>query len=88
MAKRRLPPDPERQNKNRSDWALEAIAAFQNTTNADDEDAVADLICDLAHMCDRFPEYGTLADAIRRAAMHYDEETSGRGKQFKGVTCD
>lgn len=64
-----------------------AIAAFQGETGTDDCDAICDLIADLAHLCDREPErYGNMAQAIRRAAMYYDEETSGKGKQFEEVS--
>ena len=77
-----LPLDPENQNSDRSDWAHAAVRAFQEETGTDDCDAIADLIGDLAHFCDRNPEYGTIQDAIRRAKIYYQEETDSTGRQF------
>lgn len=77
-----LPLDPDNQNSNRSDLAHAAVRAFQVETGTDDCDAIADLIGDLAHFCDRNPEYGTVWDAIRRAKSYYREETDSTGRQF------
>lgn len=85
----RIPPDPEKENWNRSDWADVAITAFQNETGTGNGDAICDLLCDIAHFCDRNrEEYGTFADALRRAINHYDPETNGKGKQFNGISID
>jgi len=48
-----LPPDPEEMNDKRSGWAGEAIRVFMECTGTDKEDAVADLVADLGHWCDR-----------------------------------
>jgi hypothetical protein len=50
----------------------------------DKEDAilvVADLLCDIAHWCDRNDV--DLQSALRLAASHYLEETAGQGTQLK-----
>lgn len=49
----KLPPDPDRKNGQRAGWAGSALACFRFHTGADEEDQVADLICDLRHWCDR-----------------------------------
>jgi hypothetical protein len=49
-------------------------------TGADPEDAITDLLCDLAHYCDR-NDLDFEAE-LRRAAMHYVEETDGEGTQL------
>lgn len=85
--KHRIPPDPEQENNNRAEWAQEAIDAFEAATGTEPGDAIADLLCDIAHFCDRNrEEYGTFADALRRAMLHYDPETNGKGKQFNGIS--
>ena len=48
-----LPADPEDMNDDRSEWAAEALSAFQRVTGTEDEDALGDLLCDLMHSCDR-----------------------------------
>ena len=44
--------DPDGQNRERAEWALVALAAFQDTTRTDDGDAFSDLLCDLMHLED------------------------------------
>jgi hypothetical protein len=80
-----LPPDPDNQNEERADWANVAVAAFIGATNTDDEDAIADLICDLGHLCDRHPELGTMGNAITWGLGNYMEETDHKGKAFEGI---
>lgn len=81
------PDDPECEpgiNERRSEWALIAIDKFRQATGIDEEDAVSDLIADIAHYCDR---HGVqLMEEIRRAKMHYEAETALKGKQFKALT--
>lgn len=72
--KRRLPPDPEGMNDQRAEWADAAIRKFQRITNADDEDALCDLLCDLMHWCDR--DALDFDRELNRAKMHYDAETA------------
>lgn len=67
-------PDPEHMNANRSGFASAAVEHFQEQTGTDDEDAVADLLADLMHFCDR-DGYDFDAE-LARARMHYTEETS------------
>lgn len=80
--KKTLPLDPEEQNSDRSQWARVAIRAYQIETGTDDQDAISDLINDLAHFCDRHPEYETVGEAIRRARNSYSDETKNTGRQF------
>lgn len=83
-----LPPeDPEGgdewspTNEHRAGWAGLALKTFNLATGSDLEDAVADMIADLAHWCDR---HGLkLADEIDRARGMYGEETEGKGAQFE-----
>jgi hypothetical protein len=79
-----LPPDPDEFNSNRADWAGLAVDTFQGEAGTEDKHAVADLICNLGHFLDRNPDYGTLAEAIRRGRSYYEEETDSEGKQFVG----
>jgi hypothetical protein len=46
-------------NKDRSEWALQAVEAFQVATGTEDEHALADLLCDLMHLHDERTEYAT-----------------------------
>ncbi|WP_199028435.1 hypothetical protein [Ralstonia sp. ASV6] len=67
-------PDPEGMNSERPSWAREALATFKAETRCDEEDAVADLLTNLMHHCDRagldfIVEMG-------RAVRHYEQETS------------
>jgi hypothetical protein len=48
-----LPPDPDELNDKRAEWADRAIVEFQDATGTDREDALADLLCNLMHWCDR-----------------------------------
>jgi len=71
---RRLPPDPEDMNGKRARWAEIALIAFQRETGTDDEDATADLLCDLMHLADR---RGWNFDIeLERAQAHYEAETT------------
>jgi hypothetical protein len=71
---RQLPPDPEKQNDDRAAWAKSAVCTFQTETGADDEDAVADLLCDLMHLADR--ENWQFDIELERARRHYEAETT------------
>ncbi|OWK39516.1 hypothetical protein [Fimbriiglobus ruber] len=73
-----LPPDPEGMNDKRSAWAGAAIAAFQETTGTDDEDALSDLLGDLRHWADR-NNYDFEAASLR-ARCNYEAETGGVAK--------
>lgn len=76
-----LPPDPEGMNHRRSAWAGRAIAAFREATGTDEADALADLLGDLMHWCDRKDFDFDLA--LDRAKWHYDAETGGEGYERK-----
>jgi hypothetical protein len=67
-------PDPDEKNADRARWAEAALICFQIETGTDDEDALADLLCDLMHWCDR--EGYAFKEALRRAKSHYGEETT------------
>jgi hypothetical protein len=70
-----LPPDPDDKNEERAGWAEEALQAFQAVTGTDDEDAIADLIADLLHLCDRNPGLGDFETQLERGRGMYAEET-------------
>jgi hypothetical protein len=72
--KKRLPPDPEKQNDDRATWAKSAVCTFQTETRAEDESAVADLLCDLMHLADR--ENWQFDVELERARTHYEAETT------------
>lgn len=79
-----LPPeDPDcsdPSNEHRAGWAGLALKTFSMATGSDLEDAVADLIADMAHWCDR---HGLdIAREIDRARGMYGDETRGEGAQF------
>jgi hypothetical protein len=67
---------------NTNDWrahtAGEAIRAFRVWTKTDDCDALADLLCNLKHYCDR--KNGAngwdFEDALARARRQYAEEVT------------
>lgn len=72
-AAKELPPDPDGQNDDRADWADAALKAFQKKTRTDDEDAVADLLTDLMHWCDR--NNHDFGHELERARDNYSAET-------------
>ena len=87
-----LPPgDPdydesEEINERRSGWAEEAIVAFVEATGSDLEDAIADLIGDLGHFCDRHKM--NMQAQVERGREFYDFETQGEGKAFDAVEVE
>lgn len=81
--RRKLPPDPDRGNLRRSKHAEAAFSAHRDDTNCYDESAMdnlTDMLCNLAHFCDR--KKLSLPDALRRAADHYQTETASQGTQL------
>lgn len=77
-------------NDERASWAEVGLIAFGQRTSmvrshiGDKEDAffvVVDLLCDIAHWCDRNDV--DLQSALRLAKSHYIEETSGQGTQLR-----
>jgi hypothetical protein len=75
-------PDPDGQNADRAEWAASALRHFQCTTGTDYDDALADLLCDLMHWCDR--EGLSFNDALSNGTSHYTAETTDPAI----VTCD
>lgn len=89
-----LPPDPDGQNDDRGQWAQAALDAFMDATGTDEGDALSDLLADFGHWLDRrgkefhdlaSGETVTLRSELRRAEMHYREETGGLGRAFEDV---
>ena len=68
------PPDPDSMNDRRAEWAAQTIERFQFITRTDDEDAVADLLNNLMHYCDRSSQ--SFQHQLRRARGMYRDETS------------
>jgi hypothetical protein len=68
-----LPPDPDVMNDERAGWAGQAIATFMLATGSDREDALADLLADLMHWCDR--RGFSFAAELERGRNHYETET-------------
>ena len=87
---RKVPPDTDRDddynNTARASSAQHGLIAFaevtgQNLNNPEDgADTVADLVCNLAHYCDR--KGLQLSAILQRSVNHYHEETKGKGLQF------
>ena len=72
-----IPPDPEMMNDKRAAWAWKALEAFMDVTGTEPADAIADLLCDLMHACDRFrDEIGGFEEQLDRAREFYREEIS------------
>jgi hypothetical protein len=69
--------DPDEKNADRANWAETALAAFMAETGTERSDALADLLCDLMHWCDR--EALEFEGELRRASGHYLAETSEEG---------
>lgn len=61
-------------NFDRAEWAAAALRHFQCATGTDHGEALADLLCDLRHWCNR--EQISFDSALARAKEHYDTETS------------
>lgn len=70
-----LPPDPDAMNNDRAAWAWQALATFMDITGADRGDALADLLADLMHWCDRCEV--AFESELARARDHYEAETLG-----------
>lgn len=76
----KLPPDPEKQNDQRSAQAQLAIDAYAQASGSEPEHVLSDLLASLAHWCDRnCVHMDAILDA---AAFHYREETGNKGQQL------
>ncbi len=73
-----IPPDPEGRNDERASWAQEAIASFMDACPTDLEDAVADLLCNLRHYCDR-NNLSFMHEMDRARGMYRDETRAPEG---------
>lgn len=72
--------DPDGRNGERAAWGLHAVKSFQDVCPTDNCDAVADLLCDLMHLCGSMgKQYGDFESALRRGRSHYEAETSKEG---------
>jgi hypothetical protein len=71
---KQLPPDPEKMNGDRAEWAAAALRHFQCVTGTDYDDTLTDLLCDLMHWADR--NTGDFEADLSRARMHYEAETT------------
>lgn len=69
----KLPPDPERMNAHRAQWAATALDTFVSVTGTEQEDAVSDLLTNLMHYCDR--NRLDFNAELARAQTSYIEET-------------
>lgn len=74
-----LPPDPDGMNGDRAEWAHAALEKFAKTTGLVDEEiadgtALADLLADLMHWCDRHGQ--DFEPMLARGRMHYEAETA------------
>jgi hypothetical protein len=74
-AVRKLPPDPDKMNADRAQWAAVALRHFQCVTGSDYEDSLGDLLGDLMHWSDR--NNFDFEAALCRARGHYAAETAG-----------
>ena len=72
----KLPPDPEGDNDQRATSATKAVKAYQKACQVETENAVADLLVDLMHLCDRVPRLGNFDAQLLRAYDNYEEETA------------
>ena len=70
-----LPPDPDGMNDERAAGGKAALEVFQDLTRTEAIDAIGDLLSDLMHLCDRTDVFGEFEAALRRARMHYRDET-------------
>jgi hypothetical protein len=69
-----LPPNPDKLNADRAQWAGAALEEFRRATGSDYEDALGDLLCDLMHWSDR--NNFDFDAALCRAQGHYKAETT------------
>lgn len=70
---KQIPPDPDGLNGGRAELADNALISYQCNTGCDREDALADLLAGLMHLCDR--DEFTFSQEVARAARNYRQET-------------
>jgi hypothetical protein len=59
-------------NKDRAEWAHQALEAFEAATGSEGDDAMCDLLADLMHYC-RLNDI-SFGDELSRAERHFTEE--------------
>ena len=76
-------PGQEPTNNDRARWANTALSAFVNEVgdSGDEDTNIADLLCDLMHLCDA---HGfDFERVLASGRIHYDAETTGAEGQPK-----
>jgi hypothetical protein len=77
-----LPPDTDKTNFRRAQWAEDALSTFERQHGEEGEHLqnLADLLSAFCHWCD----YNglRLAEALEMAGTKYSDETDGQGLQF------
>jgi hypothetical protein len=72
------------ENDKRAETARDCLDLFMKQTGCDPESALADLLANLAHWCDRNDT--DFESELRKAASHYADETDGRGAQLDDIS--
>jgi len=72
------------ENDKRAETAQACLDLFMKQTGCDPENALADLLADLAHWCDYNDT--DFESELRKAASHYADETDGRGAQLDDIS--
>lgn len=67
-------PDPDRSNAERAARGAAAIAAYRGVTGTEDDDVLADLLCDLMHWADR--NEAEFEEELDRANRNHIAETT------------
>lgn len=75
----------EPNNDDRRGWARETLLAFCKTIcRGDEQDALADFLCDAMHLCEReSARWGVFENALRRAVSNYEAE---KQEEAEGVS--
>lgn len=73
-------------NQDRAEWAYCALERFQDKTQTDDEDALADLLCDLMHLADR--DGLDFDNELNRARNNHTEEVAEEEMLVPHYTMD
>lgn len=64
-------------NFKRAGWAKTALNLFQHDTGTDNEDAIADLVCNLMHLCKFEPDkYGDFEEQMERGKRNFEGEVN------------
>ncbi len=74
--KRALPYDPSGRNDKRARQAAAVISAYRKMTGAKRKNALAELLADLMHLCDRDHRQRSFESSLDRARDRYAEQTA------------